>query len=54
MLQLDVKMRTLRDTVAYRHFAEPLGEDDEDMGVGTEEHECSLELLLLLEAHEAD
>jgi hypothetical protein len=29
MLQLEVKMR--RDTVAYRHFAEPLGEDDEDM-----------------------
>jgi len=31
MLQLEVEMRTLRDTVAYRHFAEPLGEDDEDM-----------------------
>ena len=31
MLQLEVKMRTLRDVVAYRHFAEPLGADDEDM-----------------------
>jgi hypothetical protein len=31
MLQLRVKMRTLRDVVSYRHFAEPLGADDDDM-----------------------
>lgn len=31
MLQLEVKMRTLRDVVSYRHFAEPLGADDDDM-----------------------
>ena len=31
MLQLEVKMRTLRDVVSYRHFEAELLEDDEDM-----------------------
>ena len=31
MLQLECKMRTLRDVVSYRHFEAELLEDDEDM-----------------------
>ena len=41
MMQLECKMRTLRDAVAYRHFGEPLGDDDEGRKV-----------LLFLEANE--
>ena len=31
MLQLEVKMRTLRDVISWRHFGEPLAAEDDDM-----------------------